>query len=200
MITKTSDFRELTSGFYKGDLARSSNSNFGLLTTGLYESPFPSIDSTPCSLKKKMLNITTRLAVASTRFGFIHLQRLFGFETQIWFPHDGAYDPVTRTGSIYNVEGQEYRYNESPDLPCEVLVYSNLMDLTRMEATTLEDSIDPNSPFAYTLNQSIADHSRLQVSYANKDFHFFVERVTALESPYSTDDVAIRRLNLRPWI
>jgi len=74
-----------------------------------------------------VLKLVTKLATIRERTAFKALQRIYGFNCKIFFPNNGEYDPVDRTGSIYNWEDQDYRFDiENPSIECANLGYLGL--------------------------------------------------------------------------
>lgn len=159
-----------------------------------------------------LLKVLTRTATIRERVGFTHNQRVWGLICRVYFPVDGTYDPHTREGSMYNREDNKYRYKNDPDIPCINLVFSNLMDLTRMDATTRMDGLQMRKEtYAFTneakwddKNKSwycgIPVNSKILVEYNHKEYAFFVWAVTSLESPYPIDGKAVFKLELRSHV
>jgi hypothetical protein len=161
-----------------------------------------------------LLEIATHVATVRERRAFRHLQRLWGLICDVYFPVSGDYDPYTRTGSVYARDDQKYNYKNEPSLYDVNLVFSNLMDLTRMDAVTRMDILDMRGDiFAYTNLEKEAEdggktarkcmipmNSKIMVRYNNKLMAFFVWSVSALDSPYEDDGKAIYKLELKPHV
>jgi hypothetical protein len=158
-----------------------------------------------------LIRLASRVATVREQRAFRHLQRLWGLICDVYFPVDGDYDPYTRQGSIHNREDNEYRYSGEPSLKDVNLIFSNLMDLTRMDAVTRMDVLDMRSDvFAYTNLEkedgrgmrrcAIPVNSKISVHYNNKAMVFFVWSIPALDSPHERDGKAVYKLELKPHI
>jgi hypothetical protein len=150
-----------------------------------------------CFKKNRLNKIITKISTITMRRKYEVLRKLYGIKSEIWLPKDGIYNPVTREGSMYNRESQEYRYSIDSDFPCEIMLYSNLMDMKRLNALEIMDNLDIE-PVAYTLNEKIIPNSKVKILYRGKNFYFFVERVIVLTSPYPKDGKAVLKLKLIP--
>lgn len=159
-----------------------------------------------------LLKVLTRTSTVREQVAFTHNQRVWGLICRVYFPVDGTYDPYTREGSLYNREDNKYRYKAEPDIPCINLVFSNLMDLTRMDAATRMDALQMKGDiYAFTnyvqrdeTNESwicgIPVNSKILVEYNFKEFAFFVWAITALDSPHEIDGKAVFKLELKPHV
>jgi hypothetical protein len=173
----------------------------------------------PCP-ESGLLPIFTHVATIMERRKFIHLQRMYGLICKVFFPIDGYWEPViepydpmnTDEGSMFNREDNQYRYNTEPDIDCINMPITNLMDLTRMDATTNMHQLDFNRPiYAYTtlsmldsnngeVKCGIPPNSKIEITYNFKNFVMFAFRNTALDSPYEIDGKAVYRIELTPHL
>lgn len=165
------------------------------------------VSNVSCIEKPSLPRIFSRVASVRVRRSFTHLKRIYGLVTQVWFPNEGTYDPDTRQGSIYNREGKSYRYNEDPDLPCEIVVYSNLATLSSFDSQTFMDQLSfATASFGYTDRSSsdnmclIRSDSKIKINFSSKDFYFFIKKVTTLEAYYPSDGKVIHKLHLESYI
>ena len=153
-----------------------------------------------------LIRMATRVATIREQRAFRHLQRLWGLICDIYFPVSGDYDPYTGEGSMYDREDQSYRYRKEPTLKDVNLVFSNLMDLTRMDAVTRMDNLNMRGDvFAYTNLEkdgkcAIPVNSVISVQYNHKQMAFFVGEIPALDSPHERDGKAVYKMVLKPHI
>ena len=130
-----------------------------------------------------------------------HSIKIMGYDTQVFLPIKGDYDPESREGSIYNQDDHEYRYSESPSFIAR-LAYGNPQESTITRGTEM---IVNKTNIAYTLKNNaafcpgdIVQYSKLLVNYGGEDLSYFVHAVTVLRNPNagSESDEALIKLEL----
>jgi len=136
-----------------------------------------------------MLPVFAQIATINIQVGFDLHAPLVGFLSEV-------YNPVS-SESMYNHEGSEYDYSETPDFT-ETLIYANYMDLTRVDSSIFMDSYS-SEPLAYTRNTEIDEKAKLVVNYQGKQFQFTVEETGVIELDDTVHGEAIRRLLLEPY-
>ena len=137
-----------------------------------------------------MLDIITRVATINTQQGLAYLIPLFGYDTEIRNP--------TRSDSMYNPSAAEFNYPTTPDFTIPI-VYSNLMDLNRLQSVSL---IDPYAlgPIGYTADCRILDKARLTFKYSVMTYQLEVERVTVLDESNADLGPGVLKLTLVPYV
>lgn len=163
-------------------------------------------------------NVITRHADFKEYIALKHLVQIQGYTTDVYLPIDSAYDPKTRTGSIYNSKDHEYRYADTPDFKARI-AYTNpqsdmfnngdVMDVnyTNVAYTLkhLPSDIPPAGPGQYRGKYvdkycpgTIKQFSKLYINNGMHDLSYFVRQISVLRNPNakSGEDDALIRLEL----
>lgn len=150
-------------------------------------------------------NVITKHADFKEYIALKHLVQIQGYVTDVYLPIDDAYDPATRTGSIYNSKDHEYRYADTPDFQARIAYTDPQSDMfdhgdgqevnyTNIAYTLKRTPPTTGGPGQYTPKQAdkfcpgeIKQFSKLYVNYGGMDLSYFVRGITVLRNPNAKD-------------
>lgn len=161
-------------------------------------------------------NVITKHADFKEYIALKHLVQIQGYVTDVYLPIEEAYDPKTRTGSIYNSKDHEYRYADTPNFQARIAYTDPQTDMfdrgdvqevnyTNIAYTLKRVSSKDVGPGQFKPGQSdkycpgnIEQFSKLYISYGGMDLSYFVRQITVLRNPNAknVDDEALIRLEL----
>lgn len=161
-------------------------------------------------------NVITKHADFREYIALKHLVQIQGYITDVYLPIDDAYDPKTRTGSIYNSKDHEYRYADEPDFQARIAFTDPQADMfdrgdvqevnyTNIAYTLKRVPPEDAGPGQFKPGQSdkycpgnIEQFSKLYVNYGGMDLSYFVRQIAVLRNPNAknVDDEALIRLEL----
>ncbi len=163
-------------------------------------------------------NVITKHADFKEYIALKHLVQIQGYVTDVYLPIDDAYDPKTRTGSIYNSKDHEYRYADTPDFQARIAYtdpqtdmfdHGDVMDVNYTNIAYTLKRLSPDIPEAgpgqyrgkYADKYcpgTIEQFSKLYINSGMHDLSYFVREISVLRNPNakSGDDEALIRLEL----